>query len=116
MKKLDASFAQAMQVASSPEEWKAQGIKGNYEMATMCFERAGEVKLEKWSKAALKETVARMCGLNPERSRVFLNQAAEILVSIGKADSAAKCHYEWAEHKKAEMVEVDSKLECCFLS
>lgn len=27
VKKLDNSLAQAMQVASSPEEWKARGIK-----------------------------------------------------------------------------------------
>ncbi|XP_011025216.1 PREDICTED: uncharacterized protein LOC105126145 [Populus euphratica] len=41
--KLDDSLAQAMQISSSPEEWKSQGNKllheGKYEMAAMCFER-----------------------------------------------------------------------------
>ncbi|KAL8048792.1 hypothetical protein ABFX02_07G090000 [Erythranthe guttata] len=46
VRKIDDSLALAMQRASSPEEWKSQGVKlfreKNYEMAIVCFEKAGE--------------------------------------------------------------------------
>ncbi|KAL2501552.1 uncharacterized protein Fot_35400 [Forsythia ovata] len=56
VRKVDDSLAQAMKKASSPEEWKSQGIKllgeKYYEMAITCFERAGEPTWEKRAKAA----------------------------------------------------------------
>ncbi|KDP32609.1 hypothetical protein JCGZ_13159 [Jatropha curcas] len=103
---LDDSLAQAMQVSSSPEEWKSRGYKllreGNYEMATMCFERAGDTYGEKVAKAAgLKATADRMHASNPEEASVARGQAAEIFESIGKVVLAAECffilkQYEWA--------------------
>ncbi|KAB2623945.1 hypothetical protein D8674_015605 [Pyrus ussuriensis x Pyrus communis] len=83
VRQLDDSLAQAMQVASSPEEWKSRGIKlyreHNYEMATMCFERAGDTYWERRSKAA------------------------EIFDAIGKADSAARCFSDLGEYERACM-------------
>ncbi|GKG22610.1 UvrD-like helicase, ATP-binding domain, P-loop containing nucleoside triphosphate hydrolase, partial [Tanacetum coccineum] len=56
VRKLDDSLAQAMQVASSPQEWLACGKKlfyeNNFVMATMCFERAGDTTWEKLAKAS----------------------------------------------------------------
>ncbi|KAJ7942731.1 UvrD-like Helicase, ATP-binding domain, P-loop containing nucleoside triphosphate hydrolase [Quillaja saponaria] len=79
-RQLDDSFVQAMQVASTPEEWKSRGIKlyheCNYEMATMCFERAGDTYWER-------------------------REAADLFESIGKADSAAQCFSDVGDYEKA---------------
>ncbi|KAJ6318513.1 hypothetical protein OIU76_013959 [Salix suchowensis] len=106
VRKLDDSLAQAMQVSSSPEEWKSRGYKllreGNYEMATMCFERAGDERGEKLSKAAgLKAAADRMHSSNPEMASVARRQAAEIFESIGKAEYAAECFYMLKEYDRA---------------
>ncbi|KAL6189735.1 hypothetical protein ACLB2K_036137 [Fragaria x ananassa] len=106
VKQLDDSHAHAMQVASSPEEWKSRGMKlyheHNYEMATMCFERAGDIYWERRSKAAgLKALADRMRSSNPEEARSVLREAAEIFDAIGKADSAARCFSDLGEYERA---------------
>ncbi|CAK9141755.1 unnamed protein product [Ilex paraguariensis] len=106
VRKLDDSLAQAMQVASSPEEWKARGLKlyweTNYEMATMCFERAGDTISEKRAKAAgLKAAADRLRVSNPEMSCTVLREAAEIFDSIGRAESAAECFCDLGEYERA---------------
>ncbi|KAH7839999.1 hypothetical protein Vadar_011160 [Vaccinium darrowii] len=106
VRQLDDSLAQAMQVASSPEEWKARGIKlfqeNNYVMATMCFERAKDTLWEKRAKAASHRTAAdRMRGSNPEGASNALRQAADIYDSIGDAESAAQCFCELGEYERA---------------
>ncbi|KAF2298178.1 hypothetical protein GH714_016782 [Hevea brasiliensis] len=90
VRKLDDSFALAMQVASSPEEWTSRGYKllneGNYEMATMCFERAGDIYGEKVAKAAGLKATATECIaqilkrlLSPVgRLLKFMNQLAKL--------------------------------------
>ncbi|XP_059624937.1 uncharacterized protein LOC132268175 [Cornus florida] len=106
VKQLDDSLAQAMQVASSPEEWKSRGIKlfweNNYEMATMCFERAGDTMWEKRAKATgLKAAADRLRGSNPEMASTVLREAAEIFDSIGRAESAAECFCDLGEYERA---------------
>ncbi|KAI3869983.1 hypothetical protein MKW92_049525 [Papaver armeniacum] len=106
VRELDESLVQAMQVTSSKEEWSSRGIKlldeGNFEMATMCFERAGDSFLEKLAKASgLRAAGVHMLGSNTELARVALVEAAEIYESIGKADFAAKCFMELKEFKRA---------------
>lgn len=175
VRQLDDSLAQAMQVASSPEEWRSRGIKvcviskemksnaynkmeysvnklllfnfyihflhqqplllylsscfrtlfrlmytlvcfilfyfsqqlyyeHNYEMATMCFERASDAYWERMSKAAgLKATADRMRISNPEEANSILREAAEIFEAIGKADSAASCFSDLGEYERAGM-------------
>ncbi|XP_060669691.1 uncharacterized protein LOC132799244 isoform X1 [Ziziphus jujuba] len=103
---LDDSLAQAMQVASSPEEWRSRGIKlyseHNHEMATMCFERAGDTYWERRSKAAgLKSMADWMRISNPEVANSILREAAEIFDAIGKANSAARCFYDLGEYERA---------------
>ncbi|XP_061353992.1 uncharacterized protein LOC133298681 [Gastrolobium bilobum] len=55
-KNLDASLAEKMKEASTTEEWKSRGMKlyfqNNHDMATVCFERAGDSEWVKISKAA----------------------------------------------------------------
>ncbi|OMO72637.1 hypothetical protein COLO4_27520 [Corchorus olitorius] len=109
VRKLDDSLAQAMQVASSPEEWKKQGYKllqqCNYVMATMCFERAHDIYGEKLAKAfGLTAEADRLHGLNPERASTARRQAAEIFYSIGKAEDAADCFYMLKEYEKAGQI------------
>ncbi|XP_061990361.1 uncharacterized protein LOC133708840 [Rosa rugosa] len=108
-RQLDDSLAQAMQVASSPEEWKSRGIKlyheHNYEMATMCFERAGDTYWERRSKASgLKAIADRMRTSNPEEAKLILREAAEIFDAIGKADSAARCFSDLGEYERAARI------------
>ncbi|XP_042505284.1 uncharacterized protein LOC122081929 isoform X2 [Macadamia integrifolia] len=106
VRQLDESLAQAMQVASSKEEWHLRGIKlfneKNFEMATMCFERAGDTYREKWAKAAgLRAAANCMHGSNSEMRRIALSEAAEIYETIDKAESAANCFVELKEFKRA---------------
>ncbi|KAH1198368.1 hypothetical protein GmHk_18G051967 [Glycine max] len=107
-KELDDSLAQAMKVASSPEEWKSRGKKlyyqNNYEMATMCFERAGDSYWERKSKASsLRANANRLRDLNPEDSNAMLREAAEIFEGIGMAESAAQCFSDLGDYKRAGM-------------
>ncbi|KAF2298180.1 hypothetical protein GH714_016812 [Hevea brasiliensis] len=76
--------------------------EGNYEMATMCFERAGDIYGEKVAKAAgLKATADRVHRSNPEKASIARRQAAEIYESIGKAEHAAECFYMLRKYKRA---------------
>ncbi|KAK2635965.1 hypothetical protein Ddye_030757 [Dipteronia dyeriana] len=120
VRQLDDSLAQAMQVASSLEEWRSQGIKlfheHNYEMATMCFERAGDTYWERRSNAAsLKAAADRVRNSNPEKSNIFLREAAEIFEAIGKADTAARCFSDLGDYERAGRIYMEkcgeSKLE-----
>ncbi|CAM8959009.1 unnamed protein product [Rhodiola kirilowii] len=113
---LDESLAQAMQVASTPEEWKSRGFKllteNNYEMATMCFERAGDEYWEKFSKAAgLRASSDLMRISNPEMARSILKEAAEIFNAIGKTDRAAECYFDLEEFEKAGKLYLESSGE-----
>ncbi|CAJ2636390.1 unnamed protein product [Trifolium pratense] len=106
LKELDDSHAQAMKVASSPEEWKSHGKKlyyqNNFEMATMCFERAGDSYWEKKSKAAgLRATANRLNDFNPEGANATLREAAEIFEDIGMANSAAQCFSDLGDLERA---------------
>ncbi|RZC57176.1 hypothetical protein C5167_004483 [Papaver somniferum] len=98
VRELDESLVEAMQVMSGNEEWCSRGIKlldqGNYEMATLCFERAGDSFLEQLAKAAgLRASGVHVLGSNTELASVALVEAAGIYESIGKADLAAKCSW-----------------------
>ncbi|KAI3913132.1 hypothetical protein MKW98_007148 [Papaver atlanticum] len=113
VRELDESLVQAMQVTSSKEEWSSRGIKllneGNFEMATMCFERAGVTFLEKLAKASgLRAAGVHMLGSNTELARVALVEAAEIYESIGKADFAAKCFMELEDFKRAGAIYLEN--------
>ncbi|XP_012837482.1 PREDICTED: uncharacterized protein LOC105958028 [Erythranthe guttata] len=106
VRKIDDSLAFAMQRASSPEEWKSQGVKlfweKNYEMATVCFEKAGEETWEKRAKASgLRASADSMRGSNPKEARVMLREAAEIFDSIDRADTAAECFCDLGEYERA---------------
>ncbi|KAI3889980.1 hypothetical protein MKW92_037282 [Papaver armeniacum] len=77
--------------------------EGNFEMATMCFERAGDSFLEKLAKASgLRVAGVHMLSSNTELARVALVEAAEIYESIGKADFVVKCSMELKDLKRAD--------------
>ncbi|KAL3506739.1 hypothetical protein ACH5RR_032121 [Cinchona calisaya] len=106
VKKVDDSFAQAMQMASSPAEWKSRGVKlyweKKYQMATMCFEKAGDTNWEKRAKAAgLRATADQLRGSNPKEACTILREAAEIFDSIGRSESAAECFCDLGEYERA---------------
>ncbi|WCJ17628.1 P-loop containing nucleoside triphosphate hydrolases superfamily protein [Euphorbia peplus] len=128
VRKLDDSLASALQVASSPEAWKSQGYKllheRNYEMATMCFERAGDEYGEKLAKAAgLKAAADKMHGSNPEMASIARRQAAEIFESIGKDEYAAECFFLLKEYERAGKIylkcgesSIERAGECLYLA
>ncbi|XP_051116744.1 uncharacterized protein LOC127241644 [Andrographis paniculata] len=106
VKKLDPSLAQAMQKVSSAEEWKSQGMKlfmeNNFEVASICFEKAGEVMWAKLAKASgLRASAFSFRGTNPSKASMMLLEAAEIFDSIGRADSAAECFYDLEQYERA---------------
>ncbi|XAR48022.1 hypothetical protein NMG60_11030712 [Bertholletia excelsa] len=112
VRQLDDSLAKAMQVASSPEEWRTRGIKlfheKNYEMATMCFERAGDETWEKRAKASgLRASAGLVRSSNPEMACTILREAAEIFYSIGRAESAAECFCDLGEYERAGRIYVE---------
>ncbi|KAG2708641.1 hypothetical protein I3760_05G201900 [Carya illinoinensis] len=120
VRQLDYFLAHAMQVASSSEEWRSRGMKlyhdCNYEIATMCFERAGDTYWERRSKAAsLRATADRMRHLNPKAANGILREAANIFEAIGKVDSAASCFCELGDYERAGRLYLEkcgeSKLE-----
>ncbi|KAL2459870.1 uncharacterized protein Fot_54614 [Forsythia ovata] len=92
VRKVDHSLAKAMQRASSHEEWKSQGIKlfwdKKYEMAIMCFERAGERMLKRWAMAA---------SLRTDSDRI--------------SDSAAECFYDLKEYERAGRIYLEKSGE-----
>ncbi|XP_030958959.1 uncharacterized protein LOC115980900 [Quercus lobata] len=120
VREFNESLAQEMQVASSQEEWKSRGIKffyqNNYEMARMCFERAGEIYWEKWAMAAgLRAAANHMSCSNSQLKHINLMKAAETFDSIGKSELSAQCYYEASEYERAGTIYLDkfgnSKLE-----
>ncbi|EYU30326.1 hypothetical protein MIMGU_mgv1a023558mg, partial [Erythranthe guttata] len=89
-----------------PREWKSQGVKlfweKNYEMATVCFEKAGEETWEKRAKASgLRASADSMRGSNPKEARVMLREAAEIFDSIDRADTAVECFCDLGAYERA---------------
>nr|GEY06918.1 UvrD-like helicase, ATP-binding domain, P-loop containing nucleoside triphosphate hydrolase [Tanacetum cinerariifolium] len=66
--------------------------ENSFVMATMCFERTGDTKWEKLTKASgLKASVQQMFGTNFEAAFGYLSDAGDMFASIGKHDSAATC-------------------------
>ncbi|KAI3734275.1 hypothetical protein L6452_13740 [Arctium lappa] len=102
LRKLDDSVAQAMRVASSPQEWRERGKKlyyeNNFVMATMCFERAGDKMWEILARASgIRTRAEQMQGTNPEAASGYLREAAAMFESIGKLEPAASCYSDAAE-------------------
>ncbi|XP_062226608.1 uncharacterized protein LOC133924891 [Phragmites australis] len=106
---LDSSLIQAMQSGSSADDWRLRGIKlfneGQFEMATMCFEKAGDAYREKWARAAgLLATADRVISTNLEMGQASLRKASEIFESIDMHEKAAACYIKLGDYKRAGMV------------
>ncbi|XP_019462940.1 PREDICTED: uncharacterized protein LOC109361863 [Lupinus angustifolius] len=105
-KGLNDSLAQSMKVESNEEDWKSIGIKlynqHNYDMATLCFERAGDFYWQRKSKAAsLRESAKHLCDLNPKDANAMFMEAAQIFEGIGMANAAAECFSDSGDHERA---------------
>ncbi|XP_031107885.1 uncharacterized protein LOC116012480 [Ipomoea triloba] len=119
VREVDDCLAQAMRMASTPEQWKSRGIKffwdKQYEMAIMCFERAGESKWEKRAKASrIREAAYRKRDSKPIEFYTSLRQAAEIFESIGRFESAAECYCDLNEYELAGISFSLFTLSCIF--
>nr|XP_043619908.1 uncharacterized protein LOC122591722 [Erigeron canadensis] len=126
-RKIDDSVAQAMGVASSPQEWRERGKKllydNNFVMATMCFEKSGDTMLEKLAKASgLRASADQMRGKKPEAYLSHLREAAEMFESIGKLESAASCYCDVGDYEIAGKIylykckKIDVAAECFILA
>ncbi|KAL3731195.1 hypothetical protein ACJRO7_028121 [Eucalyptus globulus] len=109
---VDHALAEAMQVSSTPEEWKSQGFKllreGKYPMAITCFERARYTYGERLAKASAFKADADLKHVsNPQEASDLRRQAAEIYETIGMADSAAECFYMLKEYEIAGRIYMD---------
>ncbi|KAK2999234.1 hypothetical protein RJ639_022978, partial [Escallonia herrerae] len=109
-RRVDDAFIHEMQVASSQEEWKSRGIKlfyeNNYEVAMVCFERAGDAYWEKMTKASgLRAAAARTRAPNSDMWCSYLKEAAEIFYSIDVFEASAQCYFEINEYKKADCLD-----------
>ncbi|KAM0823294.1 hypothetical protein ACQ4PT_070967 [Festuca glaucescens] len=106
---LDSSLVQAMRTGSSTDDWRLRGSKlfneGQFEMATMCFEKAGDAYREKWARAAgLLATAERAITTNPEKGNASLQTASEIYESIGMHEKAAICYIKLRDFKRAGLL------------
>ncbi|XP_073363462.1 uncharacterized protein [Aegilops tauschii subsp. strangulata] len=106
---LDPSLIQAMQTGSSADDWRLRGTKlfneGQFEMATMCFEKAGDAYREKWARAAGLVAIAeRATSSNLENGKAPMQKASEIYESIGMHEKAATCYIKLGDYKKAGML------------
>ncbi|KAF7073491.1 hypothetical protein CFC21_078464 [Triticum aestivum] len=109
VRSLDSTLIQAMQTGSSSDDWRLRGTKlfneGQFEMATMCFEKAGDAHREKWARAAgLVATADLVISKNLELGKASLETASEIYESIGMHEKAATCYIKLGDYKKAGMV------------
>ncbi|KAL3731199.1 hypothetical protein ACJRO7_028125 [Eucalyptus globulus] len=109
---VDHALAEAMQVRSTPEEWKSQGFKllreGKYPMAITCFERARYTYGERLAKASAFKADADLKHVsNPQEASDLRRQAAEIYETIGMANSAAECFYMLKEYEIAGRIYMD---------
>ncbi|KAK9063833.1 hypothetical protein SSX86_017705 [Deinandra increscens subsp. villosa] len=127
VRKLDDSVAQAMRVASSTEEWRERGKKlfyeNNFVMATMCFERAGDIMWETLARASgLRASADQMRGTNPEAFIGYVREAAGMFESIGKLEIAAACYCDLGEYERAGKIymlkcgKMDAAAECFTLA
>ncbi|XP_034698183.1 TPR and ankyrin repeat-containing protein 1-like [Vitis riparia] len=99
-------LAQGMQVASRRDEWRSQGFKlfyeHNYEMARLCFEKAGDMYNEKFARAASLQALANsISSSSPQMAKNYLSEAADMFEGIGKAEYAAKCFFEMRSYERA---------------
>ena len=79
--------------------------ENKYQMATMCFERAGDTNWEKRAKAAgLRATADQLRESNPQEACTILRQAAELFDCIGRAESAAECFCDLGVYERAGMM------------
>ncbi|KAH6809209.1 hypothetical protein C2S51_026992 [Perilla frutescens var. frutescens] len=126
---IDDSLAETMQRASRPEEWKSRGIKlfweKNYEMAALCFEKAGEEAWEKRVKASqLRAAADCLRDSSSKEANIKLREAAEIFDSINCVESAVKCFCDlgdydragWIYLEKCGMTELTKAGECFSLA
>ncbi|GJW10068.1 UvrD-like helicase, ATP-binding domain, P-loop containing nucleoside triphosphate hydrolase [Tanacetum coccineum] len=127
VRELDDSVAQAMRVASTPQEWLDRGKKffyeNNFVMSTLCFEKAGDTMWEKLAKASgLRESAYQMRGTNHEAFVSYVREAAGIFESIGKLESAASCYCDLEDYERAGKLylhtcgKIDEAAECFTLS
>lgn len=76
--------------------------EGVYGAASLCFERAEDRRRREWARAAsLRATSGILDGSDPQMACNALREAAEIYISMDRAEVAAKCFIELKEYKTA---------------
>lgn len=76
--------------------------EGVYGAASLCFERAQDRHRKELARAAsLRATAGILDGSNSQMTCNALREAAEIYISMDRAEVAAKCFIELKEYKTA---------------
>jgi hypothetical protein len=76
--------------------------EGHFEMATVCFEKAGDTYREKLARAAgLLATADRVISTNLEMGQASLQNASDIYESIGMYDKVATCYIKLGDYEAA---------------
>jgi hypothetical protein len=76
-----------------------------FDMAIICFERAGDEKYAILAKAAqLQQTGERQITVNPSMALTSLREAAKLFLSVGRPEASAKCLIKGGEFKNAGKV------------
>ncbi|KAJ1693613.1 hypothetical protein LUZ63_010311 [Rhynchospora breviuscula] len=106
---LNSNFVEAMHTASTPADWRVRGIKlfneRQFEMATICFEKAGDAYYEHWARAAgLVERAEHSTLTNSGKAHTALQKAADIYETIQMFDEAATCYIKLGNYEKAGMI------------
>lgn len=71
-------------------------------MARMCFEKAGDVKNEKWARAAgLIESAERVTYSNLQKAQNALYEAAEIYKTLEMPEKTASCYIKLGKYSQA---------------
>ncbi|PIA45304.1 hypothetical protein AQUCO_01700678v1 [Aquilegia coerulea] len=102
----DIFFAGCMQGFCKHEDWNLRGQKffneGDYETASFCFKRSGDVYSWKWAKAAsLQMEGQNNWHTDLGRASACLSEAAEKYEEIGKLESAVTCFMKLRNFAKA---------------
>ncbi|MCO5576944.1 hypothetical protein L7F22_030765 [Adiantum nelumboides] len=108
-KLLDESFISQITSNSAPEEWKKRGLEvfnqKQYDMAILCFERAGDQYHTDLAKAAsLRQFGEKQFSINRDIAIANLKTASEMFLALQRPESAAKCCVKYGDHCKAGII------------
>ncbi|KAI5075691.1 hypothetical protein GOP47_0009767 [Adiantum capillus-veneris] len=108
-KLLDVTFISQMAAQSTPDEWRKRGFEvldqQQYDMAILCFERAGDQHNADLAKAAsLRQFGEKQLNINRGVAIANLRKASEMFLTLQRPDIAARCCIKCGDYHKAGLI------------